>query len=287
MSLLKTTKDICRLYNIYPKKTKGQNFLINEDIYQKIIELSELKEKDNVLEVGPGLGFLSISLSKKAKKVVAVEIDEKLVNYLNSAVLSKDINNLEIVHKDILKFNVFDYFSKKDSYKVVANLPYNITSIFLRTFLSQKFPPQSLFLMLQKEVAERVVAQAPNMSLLSFSVQYYAKAEIKKIIKAENFWPAPEVDSALIKIDYKKQRLENNLVSDNQLSIDKKVFQLVKIGFSSKRKMLKNNLANALNLKEKEIKDCFKKINIKENCRAQNLSVNDWKNLSQNLFVLE
>ena len=285
MSLLKKTKDICRLYNIYPQKTKGQNFLINEDVYRDIVDYSKV-EDCQVLEVGPGLGFLSFYLSGQAKKVVAVEMDDDLAKYLQTAKLSKDEKNLEIVNQDILKFNVFDYFSPEKSYKVAANLPYNITSIFLRTYLSHPFPPQSLFLMLQKEVAERIIAQPPNMSLLAFSVQYFAQAKIIKTIKADNFWPQPEVDSALISIEYKTKRLKNGLVDKERLEEDKKIFKLVKIGFSAKRKMLKNNLSAGLNIKEDIIRNYLIKSNLKEDCRAQNLSVNDWKNLNSIIFGL-
>ncbi len=286
MLLLKQTKDICRLYNIYPQKNKGQNFLINKDVYQEIVELSNIKDS-HVLEVGPGLGFLSIALTKKAKKVLAVEIDENLVKYLQTASLSKNLDNLKIINQDILKLNVFDHFSPDLGYKVVANLPYNITSIFLRTFLSHPFPPQSLFLMLQKEVAERIVAQIPKMNLLAFSVQYFTETKIIKIIKSENFWPQPEVDSALIEIKYKTKRLKNGLVDAKQLEYDKKIFQLVKIGFSAKRKMLKNNLSAGLGIKESKVKEYLKKASLNESCRAQNLSVDDWKNLNIIIFGLK
>ncbi len=284
MSILNQTKDICRLYNIYPQKSKGQNFLINEEIYQDIIEKSQVEDK-NVLEVGPGLGFLTSKLAKSAKKVVAVEKDEKLVEFLQSANSIKNFNNLEIINQDILEFNPFDYFyTDNKNYHIVANLPYNISSIFLRTYLSSPFPPLSLFLMLQKEVAERIIAKEPNMSLLALSVNYYAKAEIVKIVKAENFWPIPKVDSALIKIDYKKERLKDFLVSKEILKEDKKYFQLAKIGFSAKRKMLKNNLSTGLKIEEDKVLEIFKKINIKDTCRAQELSLNDWSNLRQEIF---
>jgi 16S rRNA (adenine1518-N6/adenine1519-N6)-dimethyltransferase len=286
MSLLKQTKDICRLYNIYLQKTKGQNFLINENIYQEIIDLSKI-ENSQVLEVGPGLGFLSVALAKVAKKVLSIEIDEKVFKYLQTTSLTKDLDNLEIINEDILKLNVLDYFSPQSGYRVVANLPYNITSIFLRTFLSHPFPPQSLFLMLQKEVAERIVAQSPYMNLLAFSVQYFAEPKVIKIVKAENFWPQPQVDSALIEINYKTKRLKNSLVSSKQLEYDKKIFQLVKMGFSAKRKMLKNNLSAGLNIKETKIREFLKKASLKESCRAQNLSVDDWKSLNTIIFGLE
>lgn len=281
MSILKQTKDICRLYNIYPQKSKGQNFLINEEIYQDIIKFSQVENKE-VLEVGPGLGFLTSKLAKVAKKLVAVEKDEKLFDFLKSASLVKNFSNLEIVNDDILKFNPFNYF--KTNYYIVANLPYNISSIFLRSYLSSPFPPFSMFLMLQKEVAERIVAKVPNMNLLALSVNYYAKAEIIKQVKAENFWPIPQVDSALIRIEYDKSRLNNYLIDSEQIKKDKKLFQLAKIGFSSKRKMLKNNLSKTLKIKEDLILKNFKNINIKENCRAQELSLKDWQALKQEMF---
>jgi 16S rRNA (adenine1518-N6/adenine1519-N6)-dimethyltransferase len=268
MSLLKQTQALCQLYNIYPQKSKGQNFLINQDIYQEIVSLAEIEESE-VLEIGPGLGFLSHQLAKVAKKVVAVELDEKLVNYLVS---NFSADNLQVIHQDILKFNPKDYFSKKTSYNIVANLPYNITSIFLRNFLSSDFPPKSLFLMLQKEVAERIIAKPPKMNLLALSVQYYGQAEVMKIVKAENFWPKPAVDSALIRIKYIKPK---------QTDLDKKIFSLAKIGFSAKRKMLKNNLAKALKIDESVIKKALIRDNLREDARAQNLSVADWKNLTK------
>ncbi len=281
MLIFQQTKDICRIYNIYPQKSKGQNFLINEEIYQTIIEFSKIDNKD-VLEVGPGLGFLTSQLAKVAKKVVAVEKDEKLFNYLQSANLIKGFDNLEIINQDILQFNPSDYF--KSNYHIVANLPYNISSIFLRTYLSHHFPPQSMFLMLQKEVAERIVAKESNMNLLALSINYFAKAEIIKIVKADNFWPIPQVDSALIKIEYNKSRLSNFFVNKGQLKEDKKFFQLAKIGFSAKRKMLKNNLSSGLKIEEDKVLEFFKKINIKDTCRAQELSLNDWSNLKQEIF---
>lgn len=268
MSLLLKTKKICQTYNIYLQKSKGQNFLINEDIYNDIIDIASIENKE-VLEVGPGLGFLTEKLTKLAKAVVAVELDNKLVNYLNTLKILNNLNNLEIINQDILKFNPNNYFSKKENYYLVANLPYNITSIFLRTFLSHIFPPKSLTLMLQKEVAERIIAKAPNMNLLAISVQYYAQVEIKKIVKADNFWPIPKVDSAIVKINSIK----------NNLSDTKQFFRLVKIGFSAKRKMLKNNLAAGLKINEEKIKESLVKIGLKEDVRAQNLEISDWQKL--------
>lgn len=271
MSLLKKTQEICRQYNIKPQKSKGQNFLINEKIYSDIVNKAKI-DGENVLEVGPGLGFLTAQLVNRAKFLVAVELDKNLYNFLQAINLTYDNEKLKVVNQDILKFNPADYFSPKDSYCIVSNLPYNISSIFLRTYLNSNFPPKKLFLMLQKEVAQRITGKEPKMNLLSFSVQYYAEVNLIKIIKADNFWPKPEVDSALIEINYKEK--------EKNKEFDKSLFRLAKIGFSAKRKMLKNNLSNSLKIDEGEIISIFKKCNIKEKARAQELSINDWLKLA-------
>ena len=264
--ILKKTKDLCKLYNIKPKHKYGQNFLISEEIYNRIIKVSDLKTDDIVLEVGPGLGFLTNKLSKICKKVISVELDKELFDILEKE--NKNKENIEFINQNILDFNQNNFFKK---YKIVANLPYKITSVFLRKFLSNKNKPESMVLMLQKEVAERIVASPPNMSLLSLSVQFYAKAEICFYVNKNNFYPEPKVDSAVIKIELKKQ----NKSSFNE----KKFFQLLKIGFSAKRKMLKNNLSSGLHLKQEKIEESLKVLKLDIKVRAQELSLDNWKEL--------
>ena len=135
MTLAQKTIELCKMFEIKPSRSKGQNFLINEKIYDEIVEAAEINSEDTVLEVGPGLGFLTAKLAKVAKQVVAVELDDKLANFLQIGLDSNDVENVTIVNQDVLKFNPTDL---PKNYKVVANLPYNITSIFLRTFLNQK-----------------------------------------------------------------------------------------------------------------------------------------------------
>ena len=267
--LLAKTRDICRLFEIKPKHQKGQNFLINEKIYDDIVKAADIKSDDTVLEIGPGLGFLTAKLAAKAKQVVAVELDEKLADYLQTGINAQDIENIEIIKGDILRFNPARFAGQP--YKIVANLPYNITSIFLRQFLSSPHRPTSLVLMLQKEVAERIAAAAPDMSVLAVSVQYYADVEIIRAVKAGNFWPEPKVDSAVIRIITKSRPFSPD--------IDKKFFQIVKIGFSAKRKMLKNNLAGGLHLDPKTVVDVLVKSGFEERARAEDLSVEDWQKL--------
>jgi 16S rRNA (adenine1518-N6/adenine1519-N6)-dimethyltransferase len=144
------TKELCRVYDIKPARSKGQNFLINDGIYQAIVNAAEIGEKDTVLEVGPGLGFLTAELSKKAARVVAVELDDKLAGLLKIAIDSQDVENVEIINQNILNFNPAEHFAPDEQYQIVANLPYNITSIFLRTFLTSVRPPRSLVVMLKK-----------------------------------------------------------------------------------------------------------------------------------------
>lgn len=263
-------KEICRIYEIKPQRSKGQNFLVTESIYDKIVASAEISAKDTIVEVGPGLGFLTAKLAKKAKKVIAVELDDRLAEVLKIAIDSQGVENVEIVNQDILKFNP----SGLGSYKIVANIPYNISSILLRTFLGAENKPEIMVLMLQKEVAERITAKAPDMSMLALSVQFYGDAKIVKDVKAGNFWPEPKVDSAVIKI----------VINNNKYSRDdqKLFFRLAKIGFAAKRKMLKNNICGGLKLKgeaTKKIDDIFTKLSFDLKVRAEDLSLENWQNL--------
>ena len=206
IDLLEQTKELCRLYDIKPARSRGQNFLIEEKVYDNIVAAADLTPEETVLEVGPGLGFLTAKLADRVKKVIAVELDDKLASVLKTGLVAKGIKNVELVNEDILKFSLSGMI--KGEYKVVANLPYNITSIFLRKFLEMEIKPELMVLMLQKEVAERIAAPAGGMSLLSVSVQFYAEPEIIEKVAKENFWPVPEVDSAIIKLKIKKEKTE-------------------------------------------------------------------------------
>ena len=279
MDLLKTTKQLCRLYDIKPARSRGQNFLIKEEVYEKIIEAAELKKDDDILEVGPGLRFLTTRLAKIVKRVVAVELDDKLAEVLQTGLTAQGIRNVEVVNEDILKifnfqFSIFNEIqnpkSKTNKYKIVANLPYNITSIFLRKFLSEENKPGMMILMLQREVAERITARPHKMSLLAVSVQFYSRPEIIDIVPANCFWPKPEVDSAIVKLKVKSEKLKVS---------DKEFFKLVKIGFSAKRKMLKNNLGAGFHITPEEAEKKIKKAGFNPKIRAQELSVENWVKL--------
>ncbi|MEA3398499.1 MAG: 16S rRNA (adenine(1518)-N(6)/adenine(1519)-N(6))-dimethyltransferase RsmA [Patescibacteria group bacterium] len=272
MDLLRETKNICSQHKIKPARSKGQNFLIRENVYDKIIETAELNKADIILEVGPGFGFLTEKLAQKVKKVIAVELDDKLTNILQNRLNKQSIKNVEVLNRNIL--DVTSYELRVASYKIVANLPYNITSIFLRKFLSAENKPDFMVLMLQKEVAERICAKPGKMSLLSVSAQYYARPKIIEYVPKHDFWPSPKVDSAIVKLRIHKETKfpAGNLVSGNE----KVFFRLVKFGFSSKRKMLKNNLAAGCHISQIKAKNRLIKAGFKENIRAQELSVRDW-----------
>lgn len=266
------TKELCRIYDIKPVRSKGQNFLINDGIYQAIINAAEIKPGETVIEVGPGLGFLTAALAKQAGRVLAVELDDKLAGILQIAVDSQDVTNVEVINQDILRFNPADYLGENEDYRVVANLPYNITSIFLRTFLSSARPPQSLVLMLQKEVAERIVTTAPDMSLLSLSVQHYGTPEIIRVVPASDFWPAPAVDSAILRFSYDRPR-----PTAASLKADKQFFHLARIAFSAKRKMLKNNLLAGLKIELPVLEKAMAQAEISPKARAEDLTLEQWQ----------
>jgi 16S rRNA (adenine1518-N6/adenine1519-N6)-dimethyltransferase len=269
LDLLGKTKEICRLFKISPARSKGQNFLVSSKIYDDIVKAANILSSDEILEVGPGLGFLTVRLARVAKRVVAVELDDSLATYLQTGLEAAGQETVKVINQDILKFNPSEEFS--GPYKIVANLPYNISSIFLRSYLSAPHKPQTIVLMLQKEVAQRIVAQPGDMSLLAVSVQHYAEASIIQSVSATNFWPVPEVESAIVYFN-----LKDNIFDKTE---DRKFFRLVKAGFGAKRKMLKNNLVGSLQISPDKVAASFQKANILEKTRAEDLSLSDWYKL--------
>lgn len=264
------TRDICKIFGISPERSKGQNFLVTEKIYDDIVVAANISKQDEVLEVGPGLGFLTVRLASLAKRVVAVELDDKIFSFLESGLKVSSNKNIEVINQDILLFNPADKF--KGDYKIVANLPYNITSRFLRSYLSlYKYGPGLIVLMLQEEVVRRMMAKPGEMNLLAISVQHYAFVEMIRLVKAGNFWPEPEVDSAVVRLSLTKKKYNKNE--------DKLFFRLVKAGFSAKRKMLKNNLAGGLQIDAKKIETSFLEVGLDLQIRAEGLSLENWYEL--------
>ena len=269
--MLNELRELLRKYGLKPRKHLGQNFLINKDILSEIINTADLTKNDIVLEIGPGLGILTKELAKKAKKVIAIEKDEKLVKILKKELAH--FKNIKIIEGDILKLPVTSY-QLPVTYKLVANLPYYITSPVIRKFLEEENPPafaeasagrpKLMVLMVQKEVAERICAKPPEMSLLSVAVQFYSQPKIVKIVKKESFWPRPKVDSAIIKLTTNNRQLTT--INTNLF------FKIVKAGFSQPRKQLKNNLKNIFGKNTERI---LQKLKIEPTWRAETLSIDE------------
>ncbi len=251
-----------------PIKYLGQNFLTSKKIVEEIIRAADLNLDDVVLEVGPGKGILTEAILEKIPKgkLIAVEKDKRLVELLTQKF--RYSKNLVIFHDDILKFNFTRYPLLVTRYKIVANIPYYITSRFLRNFLQgnpehAERQPTKMVLMVQKEVAERIMARGKKESILSISVKVYGQPKIIKKVSAEYFSPKPKVDSAILLIDNISKKFFDDID-------ESKFFILVKQGFSSKRKLLKNNLKM---LDTKYLTKC----GIGEKARAENLSPENWK----------
>jgi 16S rRNA (adenine1518-N6/adenine1519-N6)-dimethyltransferase len=273
---------ISSLYGIKPTRARGQNFLIDEKTYDEIIEAAHLKKDESVLEVGPGLGFLTSLLARNVKKVIAVELDKKLSQTLENRFQLEDIKNVSIFNEDVMNFTG-DWAKETEKIPsnelvVVANLPYTITSIFLRYFVGgniKNILPNRFVLMLQKEVAQRIVAQAGALSKLALSVQLYADVSIIKIVPRKYFWPSPEVDSAIISIQ-RTDRWTKRLGShERELAL----LRIIRIGFSAKRKMLKANLAAGLHVPVDRILEYFSQLGINPSARPQELSLENWLGL--------
>jgi len=276
----KQVREICEKYNFRPLRRRGQNFLINRRILGKIIKAADLEKSDLVLEIGPGLGFLTEEIASQAKEVLAVEIDKDLVEILNQRL--KNYSNVKIVKEDILSTRTEKIFVNwlKEArlpseaglrkYKIVANLPYNITSRVLRKFLSSPpaggYKPRLMVLMVQKEVGERIMVKPPKMNKLALMVQFYSQPKIISLVKRTNFWPQPKVDSVILKIVSKKRKKID----------EEKLFVIIRAGFSSPRKYLLNNLKKAGIIINEET---FKKLNLSLRVRAQELTLKDWLKL--------
>lgn len=267
-----STIRILKKNNLWAKKKFGQNFLISEKILDNIVDASDIRENDFILEVGPGLGFLTEKLSQKSKLVLAIEKDRDLVEYLRRRFKG---SNIKVTCDNIL---FFDENNIKDKYKIVANLPYNITAAFLKKFLTSKNKPTEMILMVQKEVAERIISKPGNRErgFLTVMVEYYVQdVQIVEVVDRENFWPVPGVDSAVIKLkltDYKQQTTDSQFDSE-------KFLKFVKMGFSQKRRQIHHPLKDGFHMSKDGVLEKLKKININPSLRAEELNLQDWKNI--------
>lgn len=257
-----------------PSRSRGQNFLIDEQVLDDIILSADPKPDENILEVGPGFGVLTMALLTKKTRVIAIEAETKLAELLKRRTNKLPVKkNLTIINEDVRTVNMTHIFPQQH-YRVIANLPYNITSWFIRNMLENAHHPTAMTLLLQKEVAERIVAKPGQLNLLGLSVQYYAQPHVVRLVKKESFWPSPTVDSALVYIQ--------NIHTPN-FPYAKSLFRVMRVGFSGKRKQIKNTLKNGLGYSEKTITTILKAAHIEPTARPQEIPLEKWKMLTETI----
>ncbi len=249
-----------------PKKSLGQHWLKDRSILGAIADEVSLTKDDTVLEIGPGLGTLTSELLRRAGKVVAVEIDGDLARKLPGQFPG---TNIEVIHQDIL---TFDLTVLPKGYAVVANVPYYITSKIVQYLVTSNNPPREIVLLIQKEVAERIVAKPGDMSILAISAQIYAEASLGIKVPAEYFTPPPKVDSQVVVL---RMRDEPLVSRDNE----RQFFRIVKAGFAAKRKKLRSSLSGGLQMSKPDIERVLAEVGISPESRAEDLSIEDWVRL--------
>lgn len=266
-----TIERLLRKYRISPRRSAGQNFLIERRALDQVVAAANLTTRDVVLEVGPGFGVLTVELARRVGRVVTVELDHRLVKALRDVLQQKNITNVQVIEGDILKLLATRHVPLATSYKVVSNLPYQITGHFLKRILETAPRPELLVLTLQQEVAERITAKPGDMSIIAVAVQFYGEPDIIARVPRTSFLPPPEVDSAIVRI-----RTKSIAATPEE---QKAFFRIVRIGFSSRRKTLANNLAAGLKVPRQEMEKLLITQNLEPKVRAQELSVNDWLKL--------
>lgn len=257
----------------YPKKSLGQNFLKSENILNLMCQTSSIKEGEVVLEIGPGKGSLTKKILSSGALVIAIEKDDELFAFLKEKFNQEiDEGKLKLINQDILDWQTDEV---KTDYKIVANIPYNITGLIIKKFLSDKKLPKSMTLLVQKEVAERIVARNNKESILSLSVKAYGQVKYIKKVSKKLFNPSPKVDSAIINIF--------NISKNNfpQKELENKFFSLIKVGFSHKRKVLIKNL-EIIAHKEK-LEKCFQELKIDIKIRPEDVPLDKWLELNKKL----
>ncbi len=280
-SLLSQTRKLLRRFDLKARKGLAQHFLVDEEVLNLVVSTAGLTPADVVLEIGPGLGVLTGELASRAGWVIAIELDDKLAAILRKTLGSLD--NVTVINGDVLGIDPLSLLQENRekfasavkspfNYKVVANLPYYITSAVLRHFLGASLKPQTMVVMVQKEVAEAIAAKPGQLSLLSVSVQFYGEPTIISHVPAQCFYPAPEVDSAILKVDVYPQPLVP--VTDEQ-----GFFKLVRAGFSASRKQIANSLALGLGLPKVEVLPLLEKSGIAPQRRAETLTLDEWARL--------
>ena len=280
-NILEETKSIMKQNGIRANKSLGQNFLINKDVLESIVNSSEISKDDMVIEIGPGLGTLTKYLLEKAGEVLCIEIDSKMIKILNNRF--NQYENFEIINEDVLKVDLNNIISEKKrqgkvkKVKIVANLPYYITTPIIMKLLEDKLDIESITVMIQKEVAERLIAVPgeKETGAITYTVYYYCESEKIMEVPNSSFIPEPEVTSEVIKM---KLRSKPAVEIENP----KIMFMIIKSAFMQRRKTLLNALTNTkVFLSKEEGLEILKKLNLGENIRAENLSIQDFCNIAK------
>jgi len=264
---------------IKAKKSLGQNFLKSKKALLAMIEAGEINSFDTVLEIGPGQGVLTEKIIETSAKVIAVEKDDRLIDLLNEKFATETQNGqFTLIHGDILELDLNLLGLTNNNYKLIANIPYYITGLIFRKFLSENIQPSKIVIMVQKEIADRIIARDEKESLLSLSVKAYGNAKKVMKVEKENFSPMPKVDSAILLVD--------NISKDFFKEIsEEEFFEVIKAGFAHKRKILIANLKEKFGLPaqagKNDLQKIFQKLKISEKARSEDLKLDDWKNLIQ------
>jgi len=278
----KNLKELLAKHNFKLKKSLGQNFLIDKNILQKIVDGAQVTEEDLVLEVGPGAGVLTQVLAKRAQKVVAVELDRSLLPILEETLAG--FPNVQIRQGDILKLDLQELFAcyPGKKWKIVANLPYYITTPVIMRFLEEKLPVDSLVVMVQREVAERMVARpgGKDFGMLSVSVQYYTEPQIVTLVPRTVFIPPPEVGSAVVRLEVREK-------PPVEVPEEKDFFRLVKAAFGQRRKTLRNALQGGLGIPKEDLEKFLEKAKIDGSRRGETLSLEEFAQLARSLHELK
>lgn len=263
--------------NLSAKKSLGQNFLKSKKTLKQMIAAADVNNKDLVIEIGPGKGILTKALLETGARVIAFELDERMIDFLNEELSDYiKIGQLKIIHKDILDINLLNFFDKNANYKLIANIPYYITNAIIRKFLETKYQPTDMVLLVQKEVAERIVARDGKQSLLALAVAVYGDAKYIAKVDRKYFSPSPKVHSAIIAI---------HNISTKKIGNEKRqklFFEIIRAGFAHKRKKTIRNLEK---IADKNIwEDIFRELAIDENTRAEQLNRDMWIKILDKYF---
>ena len=281
MNLFEETKFLMKKYGITANKNLGQNFLIDESVIIDACDSANINKEDLVIEIGPGLGTLTKYILERAGKVICVELDERMIDILKERFFLYE--NFEIINEDILKVDLHKLIKEEKNeniknVKIVANLPYYITTPIIMKLLEERLDLQSITVMVQKEVAERLIAVPGEKftGAITYSVYYYADSENGRVVDKSSFIPEPSVESEVINLKIR----ENPPVNVNN---EKLFFKLIKIAFMQRRKTLVNSLSNSGFIEKNKIIEILKQLNINENIRAEKLSIQDFANIANKI----